>query len=422
MKVLTSDIKMPSLGDGLKLPDVPDGLTPNVAEGLKLPGFDEQEEDDDITFGDGDEDENNEDIKYDYNADCSIEEIMRIQTMNNETLQKLDEEFKMKYINIFTNAQLNYIKKLKRSRDLDRSIAAQLLSRQKTQQNIIYKGNLDAGTQQMPLVFLINGTKYVYKKNKYKYVNPNTKQTKYDDYKNLCKAVELITALVQETKCRNLVSDIKCIKCKDYNDKLLVDANNSQSSITYVREKLIDGSTLSKYLIESSDIYNFYDIILQIAYTINLMHSHNIYHNDLHHKNIMITRLSKPIELKWNINDNVYTHTTQILVTIIDYGYITHPTPLNTNYGEQKTITTPILDILQLFASISDSSNNINANTKQNIKLFIMYIIQFFNIKLVSKNRNSIMMESKIDYVVFINLIIIICVYFCNKHAYNTLN
>jgi signal transduction histidine kinase/serine/threonine protein kinase/tetratricopeptide (TPR) repeat protein len=75
------------------------------------------------------------------------------------------------------------------------------------------------------------------------------------------------------------------------------DFGNHKKNIYYISE-FYTGKTLSKYKFSLSNIEDLYDIIINICYALNALHSQNIIHKDLKPDNVAFKKLKNRLEVK----------------------------------------------------------------------------------------------------------------------------
>lgn len=83
----------------------------------------------------------------------------------------------------------------------------------------------------------------------------------------------------------------------------VVDFGHVGDHIYFISE-YFDGATLNKFRFTKARVSDFYDIIVQICYALNALHTQNIMHKDLKPENILYKKNGKKLEVK-----------------LIDYGF-----------------------------------------------------------------------------------------------------
>lgn len=94
----------------------------------------------------------------------------------------------------------------------------------------------------------------------------------------------------------------------------VVDFGHVSDHIYFVSE-YFDGTTLNNFRFNKARVNDFYDIIVQICYALNALHTQNIMHNDLKPENILYRKTRNGIEVK-----------------VIDYGFSRPELSLDTQY------------------------------------------------------------------------------------------
>ena len=141
----------------------------------------------------------------------------------------------------------------------------------------------------------------------------NFKERQYEDItKNHYGAIQQLNGLIKDDK--RFSKYFLGVENLCY----IIDPELSNPGKIHSTMKFIKGSTLHDYIATTDQTtleQNLKEIILQVVDCMKLLQRHELYHNDLHVENIMVTNQDGSIQIK-----------------VIDYGYMSRGSPLNTNY------------------------------------------------------------------------------------------
>jgi serine/threonine protein kinase len=162
-------------------------------------------------------------------------------------------------------------------------------------------------------------------------------------YINMCKNAKTLNDL----NLPNLVKLEKCDYCFDATDL-------PNSSVYLIQEQAI-GPSLNEFIQKNDEeiIHTYiYNILLQITCTIIILYENNLYHNDLHIENIIITNNNENITLEYIMKEGtIVLNDNRYLVKIIDYGMVTEGHPRDAEYNLDIRKTDPLMDITQLLVT-----------------------------------------------------------------------
>jgi serine/threonine protein kinase len=134
-------------------------------------------------------------------------------------------------------------------------------------------------------------------------------------------------------------------------DQPLVRGHTLERYLQSMNKKWLSLSSSQKLLQRQTMNAVFYQAISLL----DTLWRHKLYHNDLHIGNIILARkshssASEMIPFGELGKASVATH--PFLVTLIDYGYMSHGFALDHNYQEAKTLSPPWMDLCQLVGSM----------------------------------------------------------------------
>ena len=121
-----------------------------------------------------------------------------------------------------------------------------------------------------------------------------------------------------------------------------------------------------------------YSMIVQIGYTIKILHSHGYTHSDIHSKNIgWIKTNKKIITIKMSGKNNIDVKTFGYIFKLMDFGEIAHKNDITTNYEKKQFLLNTQYELPNLKYMLVDNKMWDHIN-KHNIKVNFSNVYEEF--------------------------------------------